>query len=364
MALESPKTGSGLQTRHVFLDTDVYRRYGHNLHDKVLQRLLQLTKDHICTLHITDITMAEIERQLRELAADVAQAVNKGNRLLRNWRSARLQRFGNRPDAPVDVDASVLANEALSGFGSFGFIIHHEFNAITHSAFGVPPKAIFDSYFQRKPPFDKPDSKEFPDAFVIAALDSWCLQRREKIYVITKDKAMLRAVSQTKVLLPIATLEDFLALLVDDPQVIEKVVRIFSSSTWDTVEEKVRDEVAHLGTVYTGDLHDGEVVDHRPSDGPVELIDFDVISASDNQIEVVAKLKAPIEFDVQYLDTSSAWWDSEDKEYIGGDTETETLELGTTLSVFLVIDQQDESIEDVKLLTRDVNVEESDETYK
>ena len=53
---------SALKTRHVFLDTEVYRRYGHNLNNKVLQRLLQLTKDHISTLHITDITLAEIQR--------------------------------------------------------------------------------------------------------------------------------------------------------------------------------------------------------------------------------------------------------------------------------------------------------------
>jgi hypothetical protein len=25
-----------LKTRHIFLDTEVYRRYGHNLNDKVL----------------------------------------------------------------------------------------------------------------------------------------------------------------------------------------------------------------------------------------------------------------------------------------------------------------------------------------
>ena len=74
------KAGSGLQTRHVFLDIEVYRRYGHNLHGEVLQRLLQLTKDHISTLHITDITLAEIKRQLGDMAAEVAQAVNKPNR--------------------------------------------------------------------------------------------------------------------------------------------------------------------------------------------------------------------------------------------------------------------------------------------
>jgi hypothetical protein len=56
-----------------------------------------LTKDHISTLHITDITLAEIKRQLGDMAAEVAQAVNKGNRMLRNWRSVRSRHSGGSP---------------------------------------------------------------------------------------------------------------------------------------------------------------------------------------------------------------------------------------------------------------------------
>lgn len=170
--------------------------------------------------------------------------------------------------------------------------------------------------------------------------------------------------AQTKTLLPLPTLEDYLALLVDDPKVVKKVERIFGSSAWDTVEESVREQLGHLGTVYTGDLHDGEVIHHEAGDGPVELIEFDVISASDDQIEVVAKVKAPIAFDVQYLDTWSAWWDSEDKEFIGGERDVETLELEMTLSVLIIIDPQDESITEVNLLTRDVHVQEPYEDFK
>jgi len=69
-------------------------------------------------------------------------------------------------------------------------------------------------------------------------------------------------------------------------------------------------------------------------------------------------------FEVQYLDTSSAWWDSEDNEYIGGEKEIETLELEMTLSVLIIIDPHDESITEVDLLTRDVYVQEPYETFK
>lgn len=361
MATSSDNTNAaGLKTQHVFLDTEVYKRYGHNLNDKVLQRLLQLTKDHISTLHITDITLAEIERQLGDMAAEVAQAVNKGNRLLRNWRSVRSRHSGNQP-VQADADATALAHDAVS---DFDFTMKIGWQPTLHDALKIPAKDVFDLYFRRDPPFDKPDSKEFPDAFVVAALDSWCQKNHQIMYVITKDKAMLRAVAQTKTLLPLPTLEDYLALLVDDPKVVKKVERILGSSAWDTVEEGVREQLGHLGTVYTGDLHDGEVIDHEAGDGPIELIEFDVISASDDQIEVVAKVKVPIRFDVQYLDTSSAWWDSEDKEFIGGEKEVETLELQMTLSVLIIIDPQDQSITEVDLLTRDVHVQEPYKDFK
>ena len=175
---------------------------------------------------------------------------------------------------------------------------------------------------------------------------------------------MLRAVAQTRTLLPLPTLEDYLALLVDDPDVVQTVERILGSSTWDSIEESVRGQLGNLGTVYTGDLHDGEVIEHEARDGPVELIRFDVISASADQIEVVAKVKVPMAFEVQFLDTTSAAWNSEDKEFIGGEKEVGTLELDMILSVLILIDPEDQSISEVDLLTRDVYVQEPYEDFK
>ena len=351
---------AGLKTRHVFLDTEVYRRYGHNLSDKVLQRLLQLTKDHICELHITDITLAEVEYQLSELATEVAQAVNKANRLLRNWRAVRSLFPGMEAAKEMDLDATTLAREAARKF-------RYDMNLCEptqHPAMSIPAKGVFDAYFQRLPPFDKPDSKEFPDAFVVAALNDWCRNKNQRMYIVTKDKAMLRAASQTERLLPISTVEDFLSLFVDDPNVNDVVERVFDSPAWDIVEERVRDQLSQLGTVYSGDLDDGEVIDHRAGNEPVKIQDFDVISASDKELEVVAKVDVSIEFDVQYLDTSSATWDSEDKVLIGGEREVETFEVEKTLSILVTINSRDETISEVDLLTRDVSLSEPYENYK
>lgn len=75
-------------------------------------------------------------------------------------------------------------------------------------------------------------------------------------------------------------------------------------------------------------------------------------------------MKAPISFEVQYLDTSSAWWTLEDKEFIGGEKEVETLDLEMTLSVLITIDPEDQSVIEVDLLTRDIYVQEPYEDFK
>jgi hypothetical protein len=79
---------------------------------------------------------------------------------------------------------------------------------------------------------------------------------------------------------------------------------------------------------------------------------------------VVAKVKAPVSFDVQYLDTTSAWYDSEDQEYIGGETETATFEKDVTISLLVVIDTADDEVTDVDILTRDLHLEEPYEDFK
>lgn len=352
---------AGLKTQNVFLDTEVYRQYGHNLNAKVLQSFLRQIQEHVCTLHITDITQAEIERQIGELAAEVASTVNKGNKELRRWQS-RLTWPGGAPKLGEDIKAEALAKAAVQSF-STALII--DWKPTRHDALRVPTKKIFDSYFRRNPPFDKNDSKEFPDAFVIAALDHWCQQRNEKMYVVTRDGAMKRAAENTKTLLPLSSLDELLEIIVEaqDPEILKRVEKILESKTWSDVEDRIREEIPGLGTVYSGSLNDGEIIDHWSGNGSMELADFHVISVSNESIEVVVKLKVPIGFELQYEDLTYAIHDSEDDTYYGGETETIKLEVEVTISAFVVIDAANNEITDVDILTRDLHLEEPYEDY-
>jgi hypothetical protein len=135
------KTGVGLKTRHVFLDTEVYRRYGYNLNDKVLQTLLKQIKDRVCTMHITDITLSEIRRQIGDMAAEVAQLVNKGNKELRRWEEAVRSWKTTPAEARKDVDAAALTKDRLLHFET---AISSGWSSVKHEALGIAPKDIFD----------------------------------------------------------------------------------------------------------------------------------------------------------------------------------------------------------------------------
>lgn len=359
---DHPNAEIGLKTRHVFLDTQVYRMYGRNLNTKVLQSFLKQITNHVCTLHITDITKMEIHRQIGELSVEAAQAINKGNKELRRWQSRSV--WQTKPQKTDDeVDAGDLATSAIR---DFSVAMGMSWNVVEHRALEMPPKEIFEAYFNREPPFDKADSKEFPDAFVVAALDKWCTDNHQRMYVVTRDGAMRRAAENTKTLIPLPSLDVLLQIIVkaQDPKILKRVERILESESWDVVDERIRDRIGQLGTVYTGSLQDGEVVDHSSGNGPIELVDFHVVSVAEDQIEVVVKARVPISFDVQYLDTDTAFYDSEEKEYIGGESETETFEVEKEINVFVVIDAQNDEIVEVDMLTRDLHLEEPYEDYK
>ncbi len=49
-----------LRTRHVFLDTEVYRRAGFNLSNTPFSLLAKQIESGRVVLHVTDITLAEI----------------------------------------------------------------------------------------------------------------------------------------------------------------------------------------------------------------------------------------------------------------------------------------------------------------
>ena len=350
----------GLTIRHVFLDTAIYRQHGHDLTRAPIKALASHLSDEWLNLHFTDITLLEIKRQIYDDAVKLAGKVGEFGRSLDRWRSMAPGLIGNSPE-PIDAEA--VARAAFSKFR----LTLYRWNAKEHKALDLPAASIFERYFERKPPFDDQKSnKEFPDAFVIAALEDWCRRTGSNMYVVTTDKAMLRAADESDLLVPVTSLEELLemATAAETPDIVERVERILRDAVFETkLSEAIRADIGWVGTVYRGDLIGGDVYEIEFLD-ELEVESFSVLSASSESIDVLMRVKVRLLVQASYQDIVKASYDSETHEYIGAETEYIEFENTPIIQVLVEIDPSNDKVLDITIMTRDVYLSEPYEDYK
>lgn len=350
-----------LVTHHVFLDTQVYRTQAHNPDSPLLQTL----RDHILAdrlvLHITDITLAEIERQLGELAAEPTSALKKARRQFGGWRK-RLPKIV-RGDFP-EFDQAVVAKAA---FKQFRKRAQEDWRVVDHDATAVAAANIFRDYFCRKPPFEHKGSKEFPDAFIVRALEEWCTENNERMYVIGSDKAMAAAVQKSPVLLHMQSLPELLQSVVamESPDLIAKASDLLEKSkVRDALQEEIESKIDELTPVYVGgDLADGEVTSHTIN-GDIEIDDYKVLASSDRDISVLLRLTVPLKIVIDYEDLSSATYDKEDDIYFGTEAAEVEIEQETAIRVFVRLTRKPTGVASLQFMTSEFDVHDIYEDYK
>ncbi|WP_054210884.1 PIN domain-containing protein [Bosea vaviloviae] len=321
-----------LATHHVFLDTQIYRQYGHNPKNGVLQAFAERVKAKELILHYTDITKAEIRRQVIEMAQEVATTVNKARKTIHPWRR-RLPKL--LADEIPDFDATKVGTAAFDAFeAEFLFPLHPQF----HSASAEGSVEVFRKYFAGESTFRARTSKEFPDAFVVTALAAWCEKNKERIYVIGADAAMAEAVEDEKRLLTMKTLEDLLASVSEtqSPKLVNQATSLLAqkSAVKDLLARFTAADQDLIPIYNGGDYAEGEAVDHEVV-GPLTILDFTVIAATKIQLSILLTVCVPVSVTISYEDRSSAMYDREDDIYVGAETEETTIEAEPEIRAFI-----------------------------
>lgn len=348
-----------LETRHVFLDTQVYRLGWHNPENALLAALAEQIEEHRLVLHVTDITLAEIKRQLTGAVDEAAQEMQRAEKAIARWRRRHPDLVAG-PATAIDVtavsDAAFLRlRSAMRGW-----------RAVEHSASTEGAQAIFQDYFVRRPPFCKPSSKEFPDAFVIKSLDSWCREQDERMYVVTGDGAMREAAEASDQLIPVRKLEEVLSAAAAgvEPDIIRVADSLLAD---DDVVENIQAEldakILDVTTYYVGDMAEGETTDHELA-GDIAISAYAVIAATAESISVLMDIVAPLNVTVSYHDRSEALYDNEDDVFVGAEYADATFETDVTIRAVARLASVTKQIRDFEILTGEVKVTEPYETYK
>jgi PIN domain len=321
-----------LDTRHVFLDTQVYRKLGYNVANPALRSLAKHIEVRKVVLHITDLTLLEIKRHILEEVEAKARELATIEKTLRRWRHS----FSDISQAPT-IDATAVA---AAIYRTFEQTVLRTWSTVNHSALDVAPSAVFEDYFSRKPPFDQDGSKEFPDAFMLKALTDWCVANRATMHVISQDKAMQRAAAASDHLVPIQTIEEVLARASVQPDVNSELVadEVVSAPEFDHfLELAIEDLGTDLVFVYHGDLPEGEVVNHDV--GSIEAVTaYSLAWVGSTSVALILTAETNVLVSVQYEDRSLAMYDREDDRWFGGDSASTEIEVRVPIEIFVEID--------------------------
>jgi hypothetical protein len=356
MVSQSPKkqhrSAEPLASRQVFLDTQVYRALGHNPANPAMTLLKEQVISHRVVLHTTDITLREVKRQIRERVFARQRELSAIEKDLARWRKSAPK---SAPTRAIEFDAEALSTELFHGFEWF---LRNECNAQVHHALAVAPAAVFESYFDRKPPFDGEDSKEFPDGFVVEALAQWCREHGDQMHVVTEDKAMTRAVVADERLLALKDVHEVLTRAAADLGSAGEAVAeaLLGHSAFDSsLEAALRVQIKEVVYVYVGDLPDGEAYEGELL-SIEEVSDWSVVGLNDRRVSLILDAKLKVRVEVQYEDRDEAMYDREDDRWFGAETASTEIDDEIDVEILVEVERETGTVREARILTQEINI--------
>lgn len=219
-------------TEYAFLDTDVFRSKSFNFSGRGFEALRAHAAKGRLKLLTTDITD-------REIQANVALAVNEEAAKIR---TAHKKAYAIKNSGIVSLpDISQHSIVAALRTKLEDFLVATATTRVGTSEVEAGP--IFDKYFRGEPPFGAKDKKaEFPDAFVLAALDSWCEDECKTLFVVSRDKPMSEACIKHQYFRRVDTLEKLLDHVASDDEVLATFLRSQVSLNLAQIEKSAREQ--------------------------------------------------------------------------------------------------------------------------
>ena len=181
-----------METRNVFIDTSIFINHNYNYRSTVFQNFVRLARDERAKVFITDITIREIEAHIE---ADISASTQASSQFKSD---ARILRNIDQPEINAlfsDIDEPSAIDELKQQLQEFLRYVKATILPTTD----VDIAAVFNKYFSKQPPFSEGKKKyEFPDAFVLEALEQWCDDQDELLYVVSTDNDLKPLPNKTK----------------------------------------------------------------------------------------------------------------------------------------------------------------------
>jgi predicted nucleic acid-binding protein len=293
----------------IYLDTSIFVKENF-LEGKRIRTLLKLFEDGKFQLVMSQIAVNEVKNQFKGLAR---VGIEAHNQLLNSRQMSSLRnvpesefRISKFPSLKAVCDSfNLLFDEALSNA-----------NAIILPYAVLNIADVFENYFTGKYPFSSGEKKsEFPDAFALESLITWCKETTVRCLVFSKDQDFLKFVSEE---LDIKNdyevwLDDYFKETENSRQerlvaLITKHESTIKSDLANWVESSLDDFTLYYEHTNYLEIHDLSIekilIDEMP---------FHILSADEENITVEFKANVLAEIAVITDDEEFGYFDDEDR---------------------------------------------------
>ena len=173
------------------------------------------------------------------------------------------------------------------------------------------PNAVFEKYFNKKPPFSEKKKNEFPDAFVIESILDYIEKNDCTLLVISNDGDWNDALKEQEKVVIVKDINEALEKLQKLSEELIDTYLGLEKRIIELVKEKVFDEQFYVDDYITCDnlqISNVDVFDDGKAIVPLKI--------TDNELILQKQYKVYINGEISILNTDNSIWDSERKVYI------------------------------------------------
>jgi len=327
---------------YVFVDTSVLMQESYFKSTSRIAQLFDLAGKGYIKILLPIITKQEWIKHIKESTYIKFDDVKR-----------KLQLLGNLPNVLKFVDdfeklTSTYANIVVDSIDTQ--ISNGKVEVIDYSFFSDTLSDVFDKYFKKTKPFGcNGKSKEFPDAFVLAALEKYAIKHSiDHIVVFSSDKDIQQYVSDKLAVKEIgAYLDDFLKNKLPstnkEKQIkdidklfsyIQSVSPIFRKDLETRITEFLSEEDVYSERFYYVDIDNVSDINIKLD---ISAKDMEIISITDDEITAVCFPEIDGTVKVSHFSEEDSIWDPEDKCYVYEAYIKSTIELSSYVKVYVVL---------------------------
>lgn len=295
---------------NVFLDSNEYKRCGHNFSCTPMKKLQELSKKGTIQLLITNVVEGEVSQHIKE---DVQAFLEGQRKLAKN--AGGIRNIPELSDVIRKLNESEVYEKAEKAFQTF--MKENYFEKISSN--DIDNDALLSDYFARRLPFEDNTKKaaEFKDAFIVYALRKYADDNEAKICVVSNDSGIRGSISGDPRFMAFSRSEDLFGyitrMLEEAAAENTRIAQRFIEDECSEIADKIIDAINYSGVWVLEaegdcDIHEVKVQSIQLSYVD-EIDEFDVLPI---HVQAVVELTV----DCTCIDEDNSYWDKEDGVYL------------------------------------------------